>query len=171
MSGIVPGRYILGNTPFFGVSAASVVWGLESVLVDGNDVTDLPVTITTESVPKEVSVVLSDRWQELSGRLTDAEGKGVSDYTVMVFPVDEAYWVNGSRRIVISQPGTGMARFTIGGPGPAVLPPARVSTPRRSHRRVEGRTVRPGVPTSIVGAAIRISLAPSARHNAGPEGR
>jgi hypothetical protein len=161
VSGIVPGRYIIGNTPFFGATTASVVWGLESVLVDGKDVTDLPVTITTDSVPKEVSVVLSDRWQELSGRLTDAEGKGVSDYTVMVFPVNDAYWVNGSRRIVISQPGTD-GKFTIGGPGPAVLPAgdyylAAVTDVSKDEQ------YDPAFLQSIVGAAIRITLAPGAR--------
>jgi hypothetical protein len=161
VTGIVPGRYVIGNTPFFGASTASVVWGLESVLVDGKDVTDLPVTITTESVPKEVSMVLTDRWQELSGRLTDAAGAGVSDYTVMVFPVNDAYWVSGSRRIVTSQPGTD-GKFTIGGPGPAMLPAgeyylAAVTDVSRDEQ------YDPAFLQSIVGAAIRITLAPGAR--------
>jgi hypothetical protein len=161
VSGIVPGRYIIGNTPFFGASTASVVWGLESVWVDGKDVTDLPVTITTESVPKEVSVVLSDRWQELSGRLTDAEGKGVSDYAVMVFPVNDAYWINASRRIVISQPGTD-GRFTIGGPGPAVLPAGEYYLAAVTDV-TKDEQYDPAFLQSIVGAAVRITLAPGAR--------
>ena len=161
VSGIVPGRYIIGNTPFFGASAASVVWGLESVLVDGKDVTDLPVTISTDSVPKEVSVVLSDRWQELSGRLIDAEGKGVSDYTVMVFPVNDAYWVNASRRIVISQPGTD-GKFTIGGPGPAVLPAGEYYLAAVTDVSKDEQ-YDPAFLQSLVSAAIRITLAPGAR--------
>lgn len=161
VSGIVPGRYIIGNTPFFGASAASVVWGLESVLLDGKDVTDLPVTISTDSVPKEVSVVLSDRWQELSGRLIDAEGKGVSDYTVMVFPVNEAYWVNASRRIVIAQPGTD-GKFTIGGPGPAVLPAGEYYLAAVTDVSKDEQ-YDPAFLQSVVSAAIRITLAPGAR--------
>ena len=161
VSGIVPGRYIIGNTPFFGASTASVVWGLESVLVDGNDVTDLPVMITSESVPKEVSLVLTDRWQELSGRLTDAEGKGVSDYTVMVFPVSDAYWVSGSRRIVISQPGTD-GKFTIGGPGPALLPAGEYYLAAVTDVSKDEQ-YDPAFLQSLVGAAIRITLAPGTK--------
>ena len=161
VSGIVPGRYVIGNAPFFGASTASVVWGLESVTVDGTDVTDLPISISPESVPKDVSVVISDRWQELSGRLIDAAGKGVSDFTVMVFPVNEAYWVNGSRRIVISQPGTD-GKFTIGGPGPALLPAgdyylAAVTDVSKDEQ------YDPAFLQSLLGAAIKITLAPGAR--------
>ena len=68
-----------------------------------------------------VATRFGDRWQELSGRLIDSAGAGVSDYVVMVFPVNEAYWMSGSRRIVIAQPGTD-GRFAIGGSGPALLP-------------------------------------------------
>jgi hypothetical protein len=121
VTGLVPGRYVIGNAPFFGASAASVTWGLESVMVDGKDVTDLPVTISPESLPKDVVVTLGDRWQELSGRVADAAGNGVSDFTVMVFPVNDQYWL------------------------PGVVACRRV-LPRRRHRRFERRTVRPGVP-------------------------
>lgn len=158
VSGLVPGRYVIGNAPFFGASTASVVWGLESVAVDGMDVTDLPVTIGPESVPKEVAVVISDRWQELSGRLTDGAGRGISDYTVMLFPVNDAYWVNGSRRIVISQPGTD-GKFTIGGPGPSLLPAgdyylAAVTDVSKDEQ------YDPAFLQSLVGAAIKVTLRP-----------
>jgi hypothetical protein len=158
VSGLVPGRYVIGNAPFFGASTASVIWGLESVTVDGKDATDLPITISPESVPKEVSVVLSDRFQELSGRLTDAEGKGVSDYTVMVFPVNDAYWVSGSRRIVISQPGTD-GKFTIGGPGPALLPAGEYYLAAVTDVSKDEQ-YDPAFLQSIVSAAIKVTLRP-----------
>jgi len=161
VTGIVPGRYVIGNAPFFGASTASTVWGLESVSVDGTDVTDLPITITTETVPKGVSVVLSDRWQELSGRLTDAAGAGVSDYTVMVFPVNDAYWVNGSRRIVTSQPGTD-GRFTLGGPGPALLPAGEYYLAAVTDVSKDEQ-YDPAFLQSLIASSIKLTLAPGAK--------
>jgi hypothetical protein len=158
VTNLVPGRYVIGSTPFFGASAASVTWGLESVVVDGADVTDLPVTIASDAVPKDVVVTLGDQWQQLAGRLADAEGKAMTDYTVMVFPVNEAYWLHGSRRIITAQPGND-GRFTLGGPGPAVLPAgeyylAAVTDVSRDEQ------YDPAFLQSIVPAAIRVTLAP-----------
>lgn len=158
VSGLVPGRYVIGNAPFFGASAASVAWGLESVTVDGKDVTDLPVAISSDSVPKDVVVTLGDRFQELSGRLSNAAGVGVSDYTVMVFPVNPEYWLSGSRRIVTTQPGTD-GRFSLGGPGPALLPAgeyylAAVTDVSRDEQ------YDPAFLQSIIPASLRVTLAP-----------
>lgn len=158
VSGVVPGRYVIGNAPFFGASAASVTWGLESVMVDGKDVTDLPVEITGDTLPKDVSLVLGDRWQELSGRLTDAAGAGVSDYTVMMFPVNDAYWLTGSRRIVTAQPGTD-GRFSLGGPGPALLPAGEYYLAAVTDVSKDEQ-YDPAFLQSIVGAAIKVTLQP-----------
>lgn len=158
---LVPGRYVIGSAPFFGASVASAAWGLESVLLDGKDVTDLPVLLTAETAPREVSVVIGNRWQQLSGRLTDAGGRGISDYTVMVFPVNDAYWFYGTRRIVTTLPGTD-GTFKLGGPGPALLPPgdyylAAVTDVSKDEQ------YDPAFLKSIVPSAIRVTLAPGAR--------
>lgn len=161
ISGIVPGRYVIGGQPYFGSSPASVAWGLESVFVDGRDVTDLPITIAADAMPKEVSVTLSDRWQELSGRLMNAAGAGVSDYSVMVFPVNEGYWVYGTRRIVTAQPGTD-GRFTLGGPGPSLLPAGEYYLAAVTDV-TKDEQYDPAFLQSIVPAAIKITLAPGGR--------
>jgi hypothetical protein len=161
VSGLVPGRYIIGGQPFFGSSTASVAWGLESVMVDGKDVTDLPITIAADSVPKEVTATMSDRWQELSGRLTDGAGAGVSDYTVMVFPVNDAYWVFNSRRIVTTQPGTD-GRFTLGGPGPSLLPAGEYYLAAVTDVSKDEQ-YDPAFLQSIIGSAIKITIAPGGR--------
>jgi len=161
VTGLVPGRFVIGNAPFFGASAASVTWGLESVVVDGKDVTDLPVEITSDTLPKDVSLVLGDRWQALSGRLTDAAGAGVSDYTVMMFPVNDAYWLTGSRRIVTSQPGTD-GRFSLGGPGPALLPAGEYYLAAVTDVSKDEQ-YDPAFLQSIVGAAIKVTLQPGER--------
>jgi hypothetical protein len=161
VANLVPGRYVIGSAPFFGASNDSVTWGLESVVVDGADVTDLPVAIAAEAVPKEVLITFGDRWQQLSGRMTDGAGKGLSDYTVMVFPVNDAYWLHGSRRIITAQPDSN-GQFTLGGPGPAVLPPgeyylAMVTDVSRDEQ------YDPAFLQSIVAAAIKVTLAPGER--------
>jgi hypothetical protein len=119
--GVLPGRYILGGPLFFGATNDSVTWALQSVVVDGRDVTDVPFEVRADSVPKDVVVTYGDRWQQLSGRLQNASGAAVPDDTIVVFPADKAYWIPGSRRILTAHPGSD-GRFTLGGSGPTTLP-------------------------------------------------
>jgi len=121
VTGVFPGLYMLTGAPFFGASGDSVTWGLASVFIDGADVTDRAFDISAETPPKEVVATITDQWQEISGRVTNTEGAGVTDYTMLAFPVDEAYWLHNSRRIVTAQP-AGDGRYQLGGPGPALLP-------------------------------------------------
>ena len=123
VSSVSPGRYVLGGPLALGPTSDTMTWALESVIVDGRDVTDVPLEIT-ESVPKDVAVTYTDRFQELSGRLTRSTGAPVSEHTIIVFPEDKAYWVTGSRRIVTTRPGTD-GRFTLSGQGPTTLPPGK----------------------------------------------
>jgi uncharacterized protein (DUF2141 family) len=124
ISNIFPGRYVIGGPLAFGPTPDTMMWSLESVVIDGRDVTDLPVDISAETAPKDVVVTYSDRFQELSGRLTRSGGIPVPEHTIVVFPEDRAYWVSGSRRIVTTRPGTD-GRFTLSGAGPTTLPPGR----------------------------------------------
>jgi hypothetical protein len=119
---VMPGRYKIGGPMFFGATSDSVTWALQSVAIDGVDVTDMPFEIKGDAPPKEIVVTYGDRWQELSGRLQQSSGAAAPGYTVIVFPADKAYWIAGSRRILTARPGTD-GRFTFGGPGPNTLPP------------------------------------------------
>lgn len=122
VTGLLPGQYVLGGPLFFGATAGSVIWALQSVVVDGHDVTDLPLAITAESVPKDVVLTFGERWQDLSGRLRASSGAAALDYTIVLFPADKQYWLPGSRRILTTRPGTD-GQFRLGGPGPIALPP------------------------------------------------
>ena len=104
VSSLMPGAYVIGAPLSFGPTTDSMTWALESVVADGRDITDLPFEITPESLPKDLVVTYSDRFQELGGRLSRADGAPVSEYTIIVFPQDKAYWVTGSRRIVTTRP-------------------------------------------------------------------
>ena len=125
VTGLVPGQYLLGGPLFFGASTDSVTWALQSVVVDGRDVTDLPLAITAGGMPKDIVVTYGDRWQELSGQIRQATGAGVSDYTIVVFPADKAYLADGIAEDLTVRPGTD-GRFRLGGPGPGTLPPAAI---------------------------------------------
>jgi protocatechuate 3,4-dioxygenase beta subunit len=156
---VLPGRYRVGP-PLFG-SGAGMTMGLQSVVVDGTEITDLPLTVSTETAPKEIVLTFGERWQELSGRLMDAAGKGVSDYTVMIFPVNDAYWLYGSRRIVTSEPATD-GRFTIGGPGAALLPAGEYYLAAVTDVSKDEQ-YDPAFLQTIIPAAIKVTLAPGAR--------
>jgi hypothetical protein len=121
VSGLIPGRYVLTGAPFFGASNDSVSWGLDTVVVDGVDMTDRAFDIRADTLPKGFVVTFTDRWQDISGRVSNADGAGVSDYTMLAFPVDESYWLYNSRRIITAQPASD-GRYQLGGPGPAILP-------------------------------------------------
>lgn len=114
-------RRSVGGPLFFGGTSDSVTWALQSVTIGSRDVTDLAVEISTDAVPANVVVTFGDRSQELSGRLLDATGAPMSDYTVVVFPSEKSHWLPGSRRILTACPGTD-GRFRFGGPGPVSLP-------------------------------------------------
>ena len=123
VSNLGPGRYVLGGPLSFGPTTDTMTWTLQSVIADGRDVTDLPLEIA-DTAPKNVVVTYTDKWQELSGRLQSQSGAPVSDYTIIVFPEDKAYWFQGTRRIVTARPGTD-GRFTLSGKGLTTLPPGK----------------------------------------------
>jgi hypothetical protein len=135
-----------------------MTWTLQSVALDGRDVTDLPVEISADAGPRRVVVTFSDRHQELSGRLQSGSGAPASEYTIVAFPEDRAYWSYGSRRIVTARPGTD-GRFTLSGPGPATLPPGRYLIAAVDDL---GRDEQfdPAFLAQLVPAAVPIALAP-----------
>ena len=124
ITGVVPGRYAVGGPMGFGPTADTMTWALKAVVVDNADVTDRILEISGDTPPKNIAVTYTDQFQELSGRLQSQSGAPASDYTILVFPEDKAYWIHSTRRIVTTRPGTD-GRFTLSGAGPTTLPPGR----------------------------------------------
>ena len=123
IANVAPGRYLVGDSLYLGANAGSLTWSLQSVVVDGRDMTDLPIDVTYDAPPKNIVVTYGDRSQEVAGALSQQAGTP-ADYTVVVFPADKAYWIQGTRRIAITRPDT-TGHFVLGGPGPSSLPPGR----------------------------------------------
>jgi hypothetical protein len=158
ITGVLPGRYLVGGPLNLGPTSDAMTWALKSVVADGTDVTDRILEISGDTPVKTVVVTYTDQFQELSGRLQSQSGAPASDYTILVFPEDKAYWIHRSRRIVTTRPGTD-GRFTLSGAGPTTLPPGRYLLAAVTDI---GRDEQfdPAFLGQIVAAAIPITLGP-----------
>ena len=161
VQGVQGGRYVFGGPMYFGASQLSVTWSLQTVVADGTDITDRPIDITPEKLLKEIVVTFTDTWQGVTGKLTRASGAPATDYIVVVFPADKAYWLTGSRRIITAKPDSN-GQFTLAGPGAISLPPgeyllAAVTELDRDEQ------FDPALLASLVPAAVPLSIAPGER--------
>lgn len=99
-TGIAPGRYTLRANGFQG-------WSMKSSTVGGRDALDFPFDVEDEDISGAmVTMAYQQPPAELSGFLTDQQGKPATDYTIVVFSSDQRFWTPGSRRIVTARPGT-----------------------------------------------------------------
>jgi hypothetical protein len=158
VAGLLPGQYMFSGAPFFGASADSVTWGLGSVSIDGRDATDRAINIQPDTLPKELVVTFTDQWQEVAGQLTNAQGAGVSDYTMLLVPTDETYWLYNSRRHLTAQPDS-EGRYRLGGPGPALLPAGEYYLAAVTDVSKDEQ-YDPAFLKSLIPASLRITLAP-----------
>lgn len=93
----------LTDTRLFRVNAPQG-WVLKSVNLNGQDITDTPMEFPPGQAVAGVQVVLTKKVSELSGAVTDADGKPLLDATVVVFPADEKLWAFQSRFIRAARP-------------------------------------------------------------------
>ena len=112
-------------------------WVLKAVLVDGNDISDSPVTFEPGQQLRNVQVVVTDRKSQLSFRVSDENGQPTREYVVVVYPVEKTRW--SSARIFAGPPPLQLG-------GRAVQTETRVPGPTRmmAPRREEMVGLRPG---------------------------
>lgn len=94
-------------------------WYLKSVMRGEEDITDEPISFTGAEVVDNLTVVLTTDKTVLAGRAVDADGKPVSEYTVIVFPDNPSQWQAWSRYMQTARPDQN-GEFRVQG-----LPPAR----------------------------------------------
>lgn len=90
--GLVPGRYRLrvdGPGAFL----------VKSSIVNGQDTLDFPFELTGDADVAGAVVTMTDQRNEVSGTLTLASGGPAADYTVVLAPAEERFWVGVSRRV------------------------------------------------------------------------
>src|SRR5439155_24646683 len=77
---------------------------LKSVVVSGRDVIDTPIDVRAGETIKNVSLVFADAQTQISGTVTTDRGTPVTDYTVLAFSVDRAFWRPQSHHIMTARP-------------------------------------------------------------------
>jgi len=111
-----------------------------------------------EVSPQSFIVTFTDRYQELSGRITNGAGAPMSQHFIVVFPEDKAYWVSGSRRILTTRPGTD-GKFVLSGAGPTNLPAGRYLIAAVTDIDRDEQ-YDPAFLSSLVPAAVPVTLQP-----------
>lgn len=111
IAGVPPGVYRL-NTPFgmmtmlpFG-NMMTGGWTLKSVMAGGRDIADAPLDVRIGADVSNVVVTFTDNPSELSGSVTDAAGRPIGGFPIVVFSTDRQYWTLGSRRVQVARPAT-----------------------------------------------------------------
>ena len=77
---------------------------LKAVLHDGVDVTDSGIAFKPGETVSGLQVVLSASSNSVSGSVTDANGRPVADYAVLLFSEDQSKWGFMSRHVVMARP-------------------------------------------------------------------
>lgn len=97
-------------------------WILKSVVLNGQDITDVPTEFAQAQTVAGVQIVLTKKVSALSGMVSDDRGRPLLDATVVVFPADEKLWAFQSRFIKAARPDqSGTYRMTALPPSEAYL--------------------------------------------------
>ncbi len=95
-----PGRTVIRAMP-----PPASDWVLKSIKVRGEDVTDSGVEMGAGQNIEGVEVELTNRPSTVSGRVTNAKGDAVKDYSVLLFSQDKERWaLSGGRHVALGRP-------------------------------------------------------------------
>jgi hypothetical protein len=87
------------------VSGAPSPWALQTIYLDGRDVTDTMFDVKAGDSGGTLSIVFTDRASEVSGAVRDSEDRPlVTGFTAIAFPVDTQLWRPQSRFIQAARP-------------------------------------------------------------------
>ncbi len=100
LAGVPSGRFRVAPPS----TVAAAVWSMKSAMLQGQDVIDEPFEVTGTDL-SGLAITFTDQVSEINGSLEDASGRPAPDFYVIVFPVDQKYWIQGSRRIKTARPG------------------------------------------------------------------
>ncbi len=99
INGVIPGKYRV-------TASGAQGWSVKTVIANGIDVMDFPLEVADDTNVSALTVQFGDRNTDLKGVLTDAMGAATADYSVVVFPEDQRYWVPYARRMRSTRPAT-----------------------------------------------------------------
>ncbi len=107
----------LGGAYLFRTNNLPAGWTLESVRLDGTDITDTPYEFFGGGDVGGLEIVLTDKITQIDGSVTDSRGAAIREYAVVVFASDSTRWGSRSRFVRAGRPDQD-GRFQIKG-----LPP------------------------------------------------
>ncbi len=79
-------------------------WSLKSVILDGREVVDAPIELSSGQKLSDVAIVFTSRQSEINGTIVNEQSVPVTDVTVLAFPTDSSLWQPMSRQIVTARP-------------------------------------------------------------------
>jgi protocatechuate 3,4-dioxygenase beta subunit len=128
-------------------------WWLKAVLRSDQDVTDMPIEFDHGIEVGGIAIVLDDKPTRVEGRVADASGAPVSDYTVIAFSPDKSRWGAETRFIQAGRPDHA-GHFRLTG-----LPPGEYLIAAVDYVET-GQWLDPTYLASLVRTAVRVTLAP-----------
>jgi hypothetical protein len=102
-----PGHVLLRGLPtgLGGGPNGPPSWRLNRVILNDLDVADSGIDVPANGAIENVVVEWTNHTSELTGSVTDAEGKVVRDCFVIVFAQDPAHWTWQTRQLSVARPG------------------------------------------------------------------
>jgi protocatechuate 3,4-dioxygenase beta subunit len=103
---VPPGHVLIrGLANGQGAGPTAQPWRLNRVIVNDLDVADSGIDVGSNSTIENVVVEWTNHSNEVTGKVTDADGKAVRDCFVIVFAQDPAHWTVQTRHLAVSRPG------------------------------------------------------------------
>jgi hypothetical protein len=148
-------------------------WTVKSVIINGENVVDSPVTFQPGQQLRNVQVIVTDRRSSMTFQVSDEKGQATREYVVVAYPVDKERWTNGARTYmppVMMNPDAMRATAILPGAGPsAALRPQMLPGLRAGDYYVvavddlEPEDIRdPAVLDRLRSSAIRVTLSEGA---------
>jgi len=103
-------------------------WVLKSVLINGENAADGPITFQPDQQIRNVQVMVTDKRSEMVFHVSDESGQPTREYVVVAYPIQKSRWQSGARIFVPpSADLMGRGASSSAMPGPTAVNPS----PRR----------------------------------------
>jgi hypothetical protein len=143
---VTPGRYRMTS---IGIPGA---WSLRSATVGGQETLDSGLQVRPNQPIADAVLTFSDRETTVTGAIQDAGGRPASEYFIIVYAADRAFWAPPSRRVSMTRPGSD-GRFTVRNLPPGDYLIAAVTDV------TQGEWMDPSFLEQLLAASIRFSVA------------
>lgn len=165
---------LMAGTHLLQVDGLPQGWLLKSVVFRGEDVTDAGLEASPGQRLANVTLTVTDAALDVSGRVSDADGRPAAGAVVLIIPLSEQFWHRTSRRLaVLTTDAAG--RFTVRGlPDGEYRAAACLAADGADPYRpdVLRRFSASGVPLTLRGTGSRVvnlTLIPAASGGAAPQ--